>query len=169
MNYWARVFATVVFAVVAGRSTAFAQRGAAVAAAPAGRNAPPTGAEIAAAARAATLDAANAGRAMLYGQRFVFTPARVSGSSAAESGAYLGVLENGAAGDETGLPPGKYNIFVAKVNTVWKAYAESDGRIVREAIRASASSANAGGRPRFAETGWCNSVIRMPYEFTICF
>src|SRR5687768_17908815 len=72
---------------------------------PSTRTTPPTGAEIAAAARDAALDAAGTVRATVLGKPFKFTPARqdTSASPDATTGTYLGVLENGAAGDETGL------------------------------------------------------------------
>src|SRR5687767_1353421 len=83
------------------------------------RSSAPTGVEIAAAARAGTLDGANAITATLLGKPFKFTPARAQQKALPDAGVFLGVLENGAAGDETGLPPGKYNLFAAQVGGQW--------------------------------------------------
>lgn len=120
----------------------------------AGRSNPPTGAEIAAAARAGTLDGANAVTATLLGKPFKFTPAQARQKAIPAAGVFLGVLENGAAGDETGLPPGKYNLFAAQVGGQWKGYAESNGKIAREAIRVRTDAA-VGAKPQFSEKGWC--------------
>lgn len=54
-----------------------------------------------------------------------------------KAGQIIGVMENGAAGDETGLPRGRYNLFVAYVDGQWRGYAESGGKIVSPAIRTS--------------------------------
>src|SRR5688572_22637519 len=140
---------------------AFAQRPSEKAA---GRSAAPTGAEIAAAARAGTLDGANAITATVLGKRFKFTPARVQQRAVPEAGVFLGVLENGAAGDETGLPPGKYNLFAAQVGGQWKGYAESNGTIAREAIRVR-TDATPGAKPQFREQGWCIGT----WLFWVCF
>lgn len=127
------------------------------------RQAPPTGAEIAAAAKAAKLDAANAGAASFHGKSMRFTPVerrRDARIEDLEAGAFVGVLENGAAGDETGLPAGKYDIMVAKVGDMWRAYAETGGKIIAEAARCDAkreegAAAAGSGKPVFLEKGWC--------------
>ena len=131
---------------------------------PAGRSNPPTGVEIAAAARASTLDGANAITATLLGKPFKFTPAQARPKTIPDAGVFLGVLENGAMGDETGLPPGKYNLFAARVGGQWKGYAESNGQIAREAIRVRTDAA-VGAKPQFSEKGWCVITI----FFWLCF
>jgi hypothetical protein len=123
----------------------------------------PGGAEIAAAARAARLDTGNAATATMFGKPFKFTPAQLPTKADKPddgNGEFLGVLENGAVGDETGLPPGKYNLFFATVNGQPKAYAEANGQIVKEAIRAGSTPAPEGakGRPQFNEKGWSVNV-----------
>jgi hypothetical protein len=137
----------------------------------AGRSTPPNGAEIAAAARSGTLDPAQAVTAALLGKPFKFTPARASAGASTENGVFLGVLENGAAGDETGLPPGKYNLFAAQVGGQWKGYAESNGQIVRQAIRASSTTGSAGTKPYFTERGWCIMYMSYapPFFVALCF
>ena len=112
------------------------------------RVAPPSGAEIAAAARAAALDVANAASATLSGKSFRFTPAR---GNASGSEAFAGVLENGAPGVKTGLPAGRYNLYVARVNGQWKAFAESGGQIVRETSEVTVSAGTPGAKPYFIE------------------
>ena len=119
----------------------------------------PNGPEIAAAARAARLDSGNAATATMFGKPFKFTPAHVPSKADKPDdgkGEFLGVLENGAAGDETGLPPGKYNLYVANVNGQLKGYAEANGQIAKEAIRTTSTPAQEGakGRPQFIEKGW---------------
>ena len=125
--------------------------------APVIRKMPPSGSEIAAAARSGILDPANASTATVLGKPFKFTPVRIpqSGSKPTAGIGFAGVLENGAAGDETGLPPGRYNLFVTNVEGQWKGYAEVGGRIVREAIRVSDGTPPRGAKPQFIEQGWC--------------
>jgi hypothetical protein len=145
--------------VVATGTWAAGQRGEA----PKSRATPPNGSEITAAARAARLDTGNAATATMFGKPFKFTPAQVVTKADPISegkGQFLGVLENGAVGDETGLPAGKYNLFFATVNGQPKGYAEANGQIVKEAIRVSSAPAQEGakGRPQFNEKGWWVSV-----------
>jgi hypothetical protein len=118
---------------------------------------PPTGAAIAAAAREAVLDTGNAGTATMFGKPFKFTPIRSRPDHRidSEKGFVAGVLENGAAGDETGLPPGKYNVFIMRLGGQWKAYLEANGSIVREAVRVTATPGGRNGKPTFSEKGWC--------------
>ena len=99
-------------------------------------------------------------------------PARGAAGKRPEDGVFLGVLENGAAGDETGLPPGRYNLYAAQVGGVWKGYAESNGQIVRQAIRASTTPGTPGAKPQFNERGWC--IVAVSYAppfllFILCF
>ena len=162
--------AAALVALLLGRSveSIHAQGAATKAATITARKSAPNGAEIAAAARAASLDPSNAGTATLFGKPFKFTPARAAAGSAAasfENGAFLGVLENGAVGDETGLPAGKYNIFVAKVNGQWKGYAEAGGQVVRQAIRTTVGTASGPSKPRFDAKGWCLTVWVFPFPY----
>lgn len=153
------ITAGVLMAIATGTWVA-AQRGEG----PKSRTTPPNGSEIAAAARAARLDPGNVGTATMFGKPFKFTPAQAPAKTdkpdAGKDG-FLGVLENGAIGDETGLPPGKYNLYFANVNGQLKGYAEANGQIVKEAIRVTSTPAPDGakGRPQFIEKGWS---IRVP-------
>lgn len=135
----------------------------------------PNGSEIAAAARAARLDTGNAATATMFGKPFKFTPAQPpakADKTDGGTGGFLGVLENGAIGDETGLPPGKYNLYFANVNGQLKGYAEANGQIVKEAIRAT-STEGAKGRSQFNERGWsvnayvCESRLRYSGEWYV--
>ena len=125
--------------------------------APVIRTVPPSGGEIAAAARSGILDPVNSATATVLGKPFKFTPVRMpqSGAKPTTGIGFAGVLENGAEGDETGLPPGRYNLFVTNVEGQWKGYAEAGGRIVREAIRVSEGNPPRGAKPQFVEKGWC--------------
>ncbi len=62
-------------------------------------------------------------------QTVTFTPASVTESDL-EKGTIIGKLDTQLKGGKTGLPPGSYHIYVAKARGGWKAYAESNGRIV---------------------------------------
>lgn len=85
-----------------------------------------------------------------------------------EQGEVVGVLENELAGDETNLPPGKYNVYVKKVNGEWKAYAESDGKVVAEAARVTVEKQRGkkNGKSRFHPNGWGFSIsISIRFSF----
>jgi hypothetical protein len=149
-----------------------------------GRRGAPTGAEIAAKARAVRLDRANAGVGEFQGKRMSFTPALLPQFKSIDdlkAGQVVGLLENGAVGDETGLPPGRYNLFVAEVDGQWRAYAEAGGQIVGEAIRTTIQTDEGAGRPadqasrgkpQFIVQGWCWQQVLWPWPYiavTICF
>lgn len=143
-----------------------------------GRRAKPSGAEIAAKAREVRFDQANVGVGEFQGKKMMFTPADFSHLKSVEdfkAGQVVGLLENGAPGDETGLPPGRYHLFVAEVDGQWHAYAESRGQIVREAIRANVEAGDrpaSSKKPQFQEKGWCYQVMIWPWPLvylTICF
>jgi hypothetical protein len=85
------------------------------------------------------------------------TPANRPGDKNLAGVGYLGVLENGLAGDETGLPAGQYDVFVANVKGSWVGYAVSNGQVVRRAIRTSVSNTGGSAKPVFSEPGWCVS------------
>lgn len=96
------------------------------------------------------------------GKKVKFVPARIpqlNSEEELEEGQIIGVLENELEGEETKLPMGKHNIFVAKVNGEWKGYAESNGEIVAEAARVKIEHHQWGkhktGKPEFKEEGWC--------------
>ena len=94
-----------------------------------------------------------------------------------EGGQIIGMLETEAPGDETGLPPGKYNVFAAKVGNDWHVYAESGGKIVVEAVhvRVEKSNDRTPKKPEFHAEGWCSWWWLLPpwglvtFVFTNCF
>jgi hypothetical protein len=101
------------------------------------------------------------------GKQIKMTPADLTGHSFEElrlKGLPIGRLETEIAGDETGLPPGKYNLFAVEVNGQWRAYAEAGGRVVkaakavdlelREATEEAASRPKL-PKPHFEPKGWC--------------
>ena len=146
-----RLLAAVVIASLVGAapSVAHAQRGP--------RAAAPAGAEIAAKAKAARLDRANAGAGEFQGKRITFTPALLDPGTDLAGGQMIGVLENEVAGDETGLPAGRYNLFAAQLPDGWHVYAESNGQVVKEALRVKVErrpGPPADKRPRFRAQGW---------------
>ena len=121
------------------------------------RAAPPPGAEIAAQAKRARLDRANAGAGEFQGKRIVFTPAQLEPGADLAAGQVIGVLENDVAGDETGLPAGRYNLFAAQLADGWHVWAESGGELVKEALRVKVErrpGPPADKRPRFRAVGW---------------
>src|SRR2546425_6426298 len=78
----------------------------------------PSGSEIAKKAPSAVLDSENSTTGEKNGKKVKLTPAKLDqlkNEADLEAGQVIGLLETEAAGDETGLPPGKYNIFAAKV------------------------------------------------------
>jgi len=113
----------------------------------------PTGEEIANKAKAAKFDSANSTAGEKIGKKVKLTPAKldhVKSEAELEGGQIIGMLETEAPGDETGLPPGKYNVFAAKVGNDWHVYAESGGKIVVEAVHVRAKNQNfmrKGGAP----------------------
>ncbi|MEE9441352.1 MAG: hypothetical protein V3V99_01640, partial [candidate division Zixibacteria bacterium] len=94
-----------------------------------------------------------------------FTPADTSHIKTLdefEEGQVIGVLENEFEGDETGLPVGKHNMYLANVGGDWHVYAESGGSIVAEAVRVDVEYHKVGDRkstkPTFNPHGWCFCV-----------
>jgi hypothetical protein len=145
-----------------------------------GRGAP-SGAEISAKARNVRLQHARAGYGKFDGKDMKMTPADLRAVAKSlediKAGQVVGVLENGAEGDETGLPPGKYNLYVAHVDGEWKGYAEANGRIVSPAIRAMVTeNAVASQEPQFMAQGWCYFIswqqlglLWLPGGIYLCF
>ena len=89
-----------------------------------------------------------------------------------EAGAVIGVLENEALGDESGLPPGRYNLFAAKVNDKWEVYAESGGEVKGKAARVTATrhtqEDKAPLKGTFHEKGWCFYICIIPNPWGGC-
>jgi len=97
----------------------------------------PTGKEIASHVKNYRLLNQSKKTEVINGKKISLTPAEIIDSTQSKDGVFLGVLENEIAGVETGLPPGRYNLFVAYVDKKPHIYAESNGIIVKEALRVS--------------------------------
>lgn len=127
------------------------------------------GSDVAARARKAQVDSERRAGAEMAGKKSHFTPSRLDHlrrTEELEEGQVVGVLDTDLAGDETELPPGRYNLFLRKgENDQWEAVAEADGRIVAKAARATVriekERPGAAGKtgelplPEFRERGWC--------------
>lgn len=102
----------------------------------------------------------------INGKKVRFIPAILKDSTdqTVRSGVLLGVLENEIKGDETGLAPGHYNIYLAQVNKRWHVYAESNGVIRKEAVRVSIrkldQSEKHETKVEFIKKGWGILAIR---------
>jgi hypothetical protein len=125
------------------------------------RKAAPAGQEIVQKAKTAKLERARATTVEFKRKKIAFTPAnldQVKSQGELEAGQVIGLLETEAVGDETGLPPGNYNVFAAKVGDQWHAYAEAGGVVVKEAVRVRMERATKGPadlKPEFRAEGWC--------------
>ncbi len=99
-----------------------------------GRNEPPTGQEIAEKAKSGALNRANAFTHTRGSKHFTFTPADYTllkdKKGRAEEGVFGGTLTIPTV-SANGLPPGQYNLFLAKVRGDWFVYAESNGQIAK--------------------------------------
>jgi hypothetical protein len=109
----------------------------------------------------------------LNGKKIHFTAAVIADSMDAslKNGFFMGVLENEIAGDETGLPPGRYNLYYTPVCGGCKdgtqqshVYAEANGKIVAEALRVSWLNERKGTKSvEFIPKGW-GFYYYMPYS-----
>lgn len=122
----------------------------------------PKGKEIAQKAREMKLDKNKSAHGEKHGKSIKFTGTKLpllNSLEELEEGQVVGVLETELGGDETPLPPGKFNLFLAKVNGDWHVYAESDGEIRGEAKRVTVERYLWGERkeerPRFSPEGFC--------------
>jgi hypothetical protein len=134
---------------------------------------PPTGADISKNAAAAGLDTANKATGVTQGKTVSFTPANlghVKSMQDLESGQFVGVLQAEIAGDRSGLPPGQYNLFLAKVGNDWHVYAESGSNVVAEAASVvQRSDTQAHMKPKFSEGSFCWWVWLVVTGFQWCF
>jgi hypothetical protein len=117
------------------------------------RTSPPSGKEIALRAQAAQFATANSTVAMMKGKRIVITPVLVD-RKATEQEQLIARMSTEFAGDETNLPPGSYNLFLANVGGKLHCYAESNGRIVAEAARVRIVNTPGSAKPTFVPQGW---------------
>src|SRR5213075_3178829 len=65
-----------------------------------------------------------------------FVPAHIGGLKMEDyaRGAVVGILDIDRKGDQTGLPAGKYHVFVKQIKGDWDAFYEKDGHITKDAV-----------------------------------
>lgn len=142
----------------------------------------PTGKEITEKSKKVKLIEKQAADTEIKGKKVKFTPAEIpplNSLEELEDGQIVGVLENELEGDETKLPSGKHNIFIAKINGEWQAFAESDGEIKAEAAKTSFKRHYFGDhkaeKPKFHSEGWCITFCILRFwifcigSATVCF
>src|SRR4051812_42243331 len=77
-------------------------------------------------------------------------------------GAVLGILDIDRKGEQTGLPAGKYHVYVKLVKKDWMSFYERDGHIVKDAVGVRYLSP-ASPEPKFKDDAEC--VAYMHWEF----
>jgi hypothetical protein len=106
------------------------------------RDKAPTGQEIREKARAAKLDTSKAGKGEKQGKKATLTPAQLAHVRSVEdleNGEFVGVLDTEIEGDRAGLPPGRYNVFIARSAVTGMSMPNPTGRWWRRR-RASSSA-----------------------------
>ncbi len=130
----------------------------------------PSSKEISEKARGAELDPANSATAEYNGKRFTFTPARQApGLKMAdiENGVIAGAVDNGFS--DITLPEGRYQVYVAKINNQWRAYAvQPDGTIIAEAKSVMEDRAQGPGKPKAWRGSGCFWIWLIVIGFNVC-
>jgi hypothetical protein len=123
------------------------------------RDKAPTGPEIKEKAKSAELDSSKAGVGQKGGKTAKLVPAKLhhlKDVKELEDGQFIGVLETEIEGDRAGLPPGTYDVFVAKVKGDWNVYFESGGQVVGQAASVvEKKEPPPGEKPQFSEGSFC--------------
>src|SRR5438132_12068719 len=85
-----------------------------------------------------------------------FVPAHIGGKTMEDyaRGAVVGMLDIDRKGPETGLPPGKYHVFVKQIKGSWDAFYERDGHIVKDAVGVHFDD-KGHPEPKFKDNGDC--------------
>lgn len=99
-----------------------------------GRREAPSGREIAAKARSVKLDPARGGVHEFKGHQIRFTPADMAAGGTLtqlEQGVVVGTFESDVTGEKDAVAPGKYDLFLSKVNGEWVVSVESTGQVAR--------------------------------------
>jgi len=93
-----------------------------------------------------------------------FVPAHIGGKTMEDyaRGAVVGMLDIDRKGPETGLPPGKYHVFVKQIKGSWDAFYERDGHIVKDAVGVHFDD-KGHPEPKFKDNGDC--VLYSHWEF----
>ena len=85
-------------------------------------------------AKAVKLDTKHAKSAQINGKKFNLIPADFSSIKSLDdikAGVVLGQLDTEAStAEDVSLPPGKYDLYLAREGGVWKAWATKNGKIV---------------------------------------
>lgn len=94
----------------------------------------PTGKEVAQKAKSAKFHPENSTTVKKGGKQIKATPANLRHvtEQELEQGQVIGLLETELDEKTTGLPPGKYHMWMAKVEDQWQVLAESGGTVVAE-------------------------------------
>jgi hypothetical protein len=94
----------------------------------------PNGGEIAIKAKEVKFDSSNIATAKVDGKTLSVTPVDFGERKVTEenlaNGQVIGLLRTELQGKKRFLPPGMYNLYVAKVKDRWYLYAEAGGKIV---------------------------------------
>ena len=93
-----------------------------------------------------------------------FVPAHIGGKTMEDyaRGAVVGLLDIDRKGAETGLPAGKYHVYVKQIKGSWDAFYEKDGHIVKDAVGVHFDD-KGHPEPKFKDNGDC--VLYSHWEF----
>lgn len=132
----------------------------------------PTGREISEKAKQLRLRDKDIVEGTKTGKRVKFTPGsldHLKNLDELEDGQIIGVLENEIEGPETGLPPGKYNAFLTKMDGKWHVFTEAGGEIKAEAAKVEVKFHKVDERKeskgRFYPEGWCIGICLISVFF----
>ena len=141
----------------------------------------PTGKEIAEKSKHVKFDEEKAVKEIKEGKEIKFKPVKLKLEKIEdlEEGQIIGELEHEFDKTEGKLPPGKYNLYVAKVDGEWTSYAESDGEIKAESKKVKIENHPWGEqkhkKSKFKFESICVSVCIVHFifwclvEVTVCF
>ena len=125
----------------------------------------PSGSEIAAEAGKARFEKGRAvEKKYKNGDVVRFIPADRSKETVGDfaNGAVLGYLDIDRKGEQTGLPAGKYHVYVKKVKGDWMSFFERDGHIVKDAVGVKYIEEGS-PEPKFRDNAEC--VLYSHWEF----
>ncbi|HEV8379914.1 MAG TPA: hypothetical protein VGP99_13770 [Tepidisphaeraceae bacterium] len=93
-----------------------------------------------------------------------FVPAHLAGQTMGDfaRGAIVGLLDIDRKGDLTGLPAGKYHVYVKEIKGDWVAFYEKDGHITKDAVGVHFDQ-DGKSEPKFKDGGDC--VLYSHWEF----
>jgi len=65
-----------------------------------------------------------------------FTPVHIGGLKMRDfaRGTVMGILDFDRKGDATGLPAGKYHVYIKQIKGDWASFYEKDGHVVKDAV-----------------------------------